>query len=218
MKRKLFVIAVLTAHSFGALFAQSKTALSVVPGLSETDLKNLTDKPAVIGTASVSALPKNSDGKSYFATRCDTHAVSTVSIDKIYAVLNDFANYPKYFSGSKKIEVINKNADGPVVKATAGAAILTFSYVYQQREPVNKPDEHYIVREGINAQSDDKMQNMYTEYYLKSVTVGGKTLTYIRTRDAVDYLSGVVGNYMKDNNEKSQKNGLTDIIKAASKK
>jgi hypothetical protein len=59
---------------------------------------------------------------------------------------------------------------------------------------------------------------MRTEYYLKTVALDGKNYTYIRMRDTTNYLSGVVGNYMKNNNDKSQKDGLTALIKAASKK
>ncbi|MDR2468211.1 MAG: hypothetical protein LBD22_04530 [Spirochaetaceae bacterium] len=213
MKLITMVCTVCAVLNSTALFGQAALA----KGLNEAGLRSLIDKPTVI-TSSVQEKPKTADGKVYFETSSDAHVVSSQPIEKIYAVLNDFANYPKYFSGSKKVEVLSSSNEGKLVKATAGAALITIIYVYQQTEPLNSAAEHHIVRQGINKDSDERMQNMHTEYYVKTVTIDGKPYTYLRILDKVDYLSGVVGNYMKNNNEKSQKSGLQDIIKAASKK
>lgn len=217
MKKRTSFLSVTLLTCAAALYGQAASGLGIAPGLTDADLKKLIDAPATVAS-SVKELPKNANGKLYFETKCDTHVLSSLPIEKIYAVLADLPNYPKYFNGSKKVEVIRTVPEGPVVKATAGSVVLSISYVYVMKEPVKSASEHYIDKVGINEESDERMQNMRTEYYLKTITLDGANYTYIRTKDTVDYLSGVVGNYMKKNNDKSQKDGLTALIKAAAKK
>jgi hypothetical protein len=217
MKKRTYFLGVMGFVCAFALYGQAGGKLGMAAGLTDADLKKLIDAPAII-SSTAKELPKNEDGKLYYETTCDVHVVSSQPIEKVYGVITDLPNYPKYFSGSKKVEVIRTVPEGKVVKATAGSVVLSLSYVYVMKEPVNSASEHYIDKVGINEESDERMQDMRTEYYLKTITLDGKSYTYIRTRDAADYLSGIVGSYMKNNNDKSQKDGLTALIKAASKK
>ncbi|MDR2480897.1 MAG: hypothetical protein LBD07_01200 [Spirochaetaceae bacterium] len=218
MKRGIFFFIVVAVLCISA-YSQSSEGLTLAPGLNNDDLKKLIDNPAVL-TANVKELPKDSNGKNWFSLFCDTHIVSLVSIDTIYAVLNDYADYPKNFSGSKKVEVIRKTNEGNVIKATAGKLGVTSTYVYLQKEPINTSSEHYIIKTEINGEGDGTMKNMLTEYYLKTVVLDGKSYTYIRLRDFTDYMARMPGQLtvMKNSNESSHKEGLVNIIKAAAKR
>jgi hypothetical protein len=190
----------------------------MAPDLNEAALKKLIDKPAVL-SSSVKELPKDAEGVLWFSLFCDAHVVSSVPIDKLYATLNDYAAYPKNF-GAKSVKIIRSSPEGNVVEAMAGKLGVNSRYVYTQSEPINKDDEHLIVKISIDGEGDGTMKNMDTQYYLKTVTIDGKSYTYIRNKDLTDFKSQITGQFttMKLSNDSSHKGGLTDLIKAAGKR
>ncbi|MDR3301815.1 MAG: SRPBCC family protein [Spirochaetaceae bacterium] len=202
-----------------SLFAQTGGPDIGMPGnLAEADLRKLIDKPAVL-SSKVDELPDDANKKAWFRLFCDTHIVTAVPIGRLYSAINDFASYPKNFSGVKSVKIIRTNDEGKVVEASAGRLSVNSRYVYLQTEPVSAADEHLIVRISIDAEGDGTMANMDTRYYLKTVTIDGKPFTYLRCYDITDYMSQMFGQFtmMKSKNESSHKDGLTDLIKAASK-
>jgi len=198
-----------------ALFAQAGGEIGM-PELTEVQLKGLVDKPAVIASA-VKDLGKDAEGSAWFSMFCDTQMVSSVPVEKIYAALNDFPNYRKTFGNDTA--VVRTTEKGKVVKSKAGKLGVTVTYVYEQVEPVNKPDEHLIVKTGIDEEGDGNSRNMFTQYYLKTVVINGTPYTYLRNRDSTEYKSQMIGQFtvMKSKNESSHRDGLKDLVKAAAK-
>jgi hypothetical protein len=220
MKKNFFTVAafVFALLPLSLSAQQSGVAIGMPGNLTEADLKQLIDKPAAL-SSKVDELPDDANKKSWFRLFCDTHVVSSVPIENIYAAINDFDSYPKNFSGVKSVKIIRTSAEGKVVEASAGRLGVNSRYVYLQTEPIASADEHLIVRISIDAEGDGTMKNMDTRYYLKTVTIDGKPFTYLRCYDITDYMSQMWGQYtmMKSKNESSHKDGLTDLIKAARK-
>jgi hypothetical protein len=220
MKNKfyLFGLAVILSFVLPPLSLFGQAEIGMPAGLGEADLKKLIDKPSVIA-ASVGD-PRKIEGKEWFNLSCDTHVVTSVSIDKIYATLNDFTNFAKNF-GAKKVEVLRTTEQGKIVQATAGKLGVNSTYVYLQTEPVDTATEHLIVKIGQHTDGDDDTtRNMDTQYYMKTVTIDGKTYTYIRNKDYTDYLGGRIPfqyTAMKNNNESSHKDGLDNLVKKSVK-
>jgi hypothetical protein len=217
MKNKFYFFGLTAILSFVlpsfSLFGQAEIGMPA--GLGEADLKRLIDTPAVTA-ASVVDLPDDANKKSWFKLSCDTHIVTSVPIEKIYAVLNDFSVYKKVFGADVKI--LRTTEQGKIVQATAGKFGVNSTYVYLQTEPVNSETEHLIVKTGQHTDGDDgTMKNMDTQYYMKALTIEGKTYTYLRNYDITDYMSRIPfqKRAMSGGNESSHKDGIKDIIKAA---
>jgi hypothetical protein len=217
MKNKFyfFGLAVFLSFMFSPLSLFGQAKIGMPAGLGEAGLKSLIDKPDVL-QASVADLPDDANKKSWFRLLCDAHIVTSVPIEKIYAVLNDFAVYKKVFGADVKI--LRTTGQGKIVRATAGKFGVNSTYVYLQTEPLNSETERLIVRIGQNTDGDDgTMKNMDTQYYMKTVTIEGKTYTYLRNYDITDYMSRIPfqKRAMSGGNESSHKDGLKDLIKAA---
>jgi hypothetical protein len=218
MKNKFYIfgLTVILSLVLSPLSVFGQADVGMPAGLGEADFKKLIDKPEV-RKASVTDLPDDANKKSWFKLSCDTHVVTSAPIGKVYAALNDFPNYPKNF-GAKEVKVLRTTEQGEIVQATAGKLGVTSTYVYLQTEPIDSETEHLIVKTGQHTDGDDgTMNNMNTQYYMKTVTIDGKTYTYIRNRDITDYMSQIIGQFtiMKSKNESSHKDGLEDLIKAA---
>ncbi|MDR2865038.1 MAG: hypothetical protein LBV68_05470 [Spirochaetaceae bacterium] len=220
MKNKFFcvmgLIFILPVFSVSAQIGGSE--IGMPSALNEADLKNLIDNPVVI-SALAKELPDDKDGKEWFTLACDTHILTLIPIEKIYAALKDFASYPKNF-GAKEAKIIRTQGNGDVVSTSAGKFGVNSTYVYLQSEPVNSDAEHLIVRISIDTEGDQTIKNMDTQYYMKTLTLDGKTYTYLRNSDTTDYLGGRLPfqfTVMKGGNESSHKDGLKDLVKAAAK-
>jgi len=203
MKRLIGVLLVLLPGMgvFGQLPPGLDQDIGMPRAYSEGELKALVDSPRVVPgtTPGVKELPKDRQGLVWISTISDTEMVTAVPIDKIYKAINDFPNYAKNFENSQGAEVLKKTSDGVEVKAAAGSSkLLSISYIYVQLEPVNTPGEHLLVRlsdKGDSGDGEKDIQNMNTQYYLKTVQIGGQNYTYMRDRDYTEYRKmAMIGN------------------------
>jgi hypothetical protein len=163
-----------------ALHAQA--TLAVAPG---TDLATLLKNGPTVITSSV----VTTDDK-WVKLVTDTHAVSDVSIDKVYAVLTDLKNQPNVFKGTfsrtKSVEIISATDEGTTATFTTTAKIgpiqvdTTYTALVKERPNLPASFSKIITQTAPN----DKIRAVSATWYAESVTIADKPYTYIRFYDS----------------------------------
>ena len=126
-----------------------------------------------------------------------------VSIEKIFAVLTDYASYPEFMDGVTSVEVVSKKAGKAVVKYDINL-MKTFSYTLELTEKA--PSEiKWKFKEG------DIFKSNTGGWHLKDLGDGTTEVTYIVEVDFKGLVPSMITNKLVSSN-------LPSMLKAVEKR
>ncbi|MDR2842359.1 MAG: hypothetical protein LBV52_04075 [Spirochaetaceae bacterium] len=220
MKTKKSLFAILALISAVMLFlpvsaAFGQSTLRIVPG---TDLAKLLKSGPTIVSSEV-------DSTSDDWTKCvtDVHWVTTASIEKVAAVLDDLKNQPNVFKGSitstAKVVIDSVTPEGTTVTTTTKTSLgpindeTTYTTLITKQDNLPKYFSRIIKQIGEN----NKIRKVSSTWYIETVTVDGKPCTYIRFYDNNEVnQNGLKRIAIKGGIKGAHQDTLKQLVKAAS--
>ena len=180
--KKYYVIAIVLGIS-GALYGQETASLQLA---ADTVFGALLNEPAMVKHPEATHLDKG-----WFKLETDAHVITDeVSVQQVAAVLLDVANQEKYFDGKKSklttkvagqadnggtiVDFVSTSIDGLIqIKAPYRAVVTTI-------ENTSSKIAVEVRQTAEDSSANHEIKNLFATRYAETMTVDGKTYTYIR--------------------------------------
>lgn len=147
-----------------------------------TDLSALVDDPEII-EARQYLFSEPASGERRIAGYVDLHAVYDLPLSDILPVVLDVEALPDYMPFILEATVTARSADGYTASYLAGISFLGMKVAYRtvaESRVTRFADGSVGIASHLVESVDGNMYEHYTSWYLATVSVGGKPMTYIR--------------------------------------
>ncbi len=191
----------------------------MVPG---TDFESLVGKAVAISRNNVDYYDAE-HGEKRLSGFAEFHGVYDVGIGIVKETLVDFENYPKYMPWITSGTVLAREKDHYDLRFTVGINFLgaKAGYLSLSETEIDKfPDGSLGLRSRMTESPDGSLYELYVSWYLASVPVKGRAMTYVRyySRPGLRNPSWLVSSFIARFTEPNIQDQVASLMKESARR